>query len=128
MDPVSPPPVPYSGPPPNPPGAVGALVCGILAIVFCWFPFAGLPLGIIALVLAIKAKKAVSQNPGKFAPGGMRTAGFVLGIIGTVFSAIYLVVWILAITVVSKTPGLLEDINRQMREEQERQQRMHEGR
>ena len=101
-----------------PPGAVGALVCGILAIVFCWFPLAGLGLGIIAIVLASRAKKAVAANPATYLPGGMGTAGFVLGIIGTVLSAIYLVVWIVAVTFVSKHPEALDEFNRRLKEEQ----------
>ena len=121
MDQQQPPPQQQGMPIASPPGAVGALVCGILAVVFCWFPFAGLPLGIIAMVLAGKAKKAVANNPGMYNPGGARVAGFVLGIIGTVISAIYLVIWVIALTVVSKTPGLLDDINRQIQKDLERQ-------
>ena len=66
---------------------IGALVCGIISVVFCWVgygAFITLILGIVAIVLAVKA--------GKMAPGGhrsgMATAGLVLGIIGVVLSGI----------------------------------------
>lgn len=122
-----PPSAQYGAPLQSPPGAVGALVCGILSVVFCWFPLAGLPLGIIALVLAMKAKKAVGNSPGMYNPGGSRVAGFVLGIIGTVISAIYMVIWVIAITVVSNNPQILDDINRQIQKDMERQRLEREG-
>lgn len=64
--------------------AVGSLVCGILSLVLTFFGYGalvGLILGIIAIVLAANAKKAGFE-------GGMRTAGLVLGILGTIFCGI----------------------------------------
>ncbi|MBD5138260.1 MAG: hypothetical protein HDT24_02980 [Ruminococcus sp.] len=62
--------------------ALTAMICGIASAasilleeieVMVYF---GLALGIVAIVMAVKAKK-------KGYVGGMRSAGFVLGIIGT---------------------------------------------
>lgn len=64
--------------------AVGSLVCGIISIVFWFFgatSILSLILGIVGLILANKAKKAGFDD-------GLRTAGFVLSIIGTVFGAL----------------------------------------
>jgi len=67
--------------------ATGSLVCGIIAVV-CWFfgytTIISLILGIIGLVMASKAKREGYT-------GGMRTAGFVLSLIGVIVGAIVLV-------------------------------------
>lgn len=64
--------------------AIASLVLGIVSVVlaFCgWLAIPGLVCGIVSLVCASMSKKA------GFA-GGIRTAGFVLGIIGVVLCAI----------------------------------------
>jgi hypothetical protein len=81
----------YSPPPPQPEGATGSLVCGILSL---FIPVVGLVLGIIAIVLGNRARKEPN--------GGLGTAGFVLGIIGTVLNAIS-VVWIIIAIVAAFT-------------------------
>lgn len=67
--------------------AVACLVCGIVSVV-CWFfgwsAIASVILGIVGIVLAGNSKKAGYV-------GGMRTAGFILSIIGLVVGAIVLV-------------------------------------
>ena len=85
----------------NPPGAVAALVCGICSIVFCWFPIAGLVLGIVAILQANKAHRFAVADPDEFVPGGVRVAGFVCGIVGTCFSAIYTIYWIVAFAILA---------------------------
>lgn len=69
--------------------AVTGMVLGIVGIVFGllsgWFSIIGLPIAIIGLVLSCvggKKLKAAGQ------PSGIATAGLVLGIIATVFTAI----------------------------------------
>lgn len=69
-------------PPPKP---TGALVCGILAIVFCWIPIIGIVLGIVAIVQASNYFKAGgAESSGK--------AGKICGIIGLVLSGIMIVI------------------------------------
>lgn len=64
---------------------VGALVCGILAIVFCWAPLVGIILGIVAIVMASKAVKRGVRN-------GKVTGGKICGIAGIVLSVIMFIV------------------------------------
>ena len=64
--------------------AIASLVCGIVSIV-CWFfgvtSILSLVLGIVGLILAGNAKKAGYND-------GLRTAGFVLSLLGTIFGAL----------------------------------------
>lgn len=65
--------------------AIAALVLGIVSIVTAilfgaYGAFIGLACGILAIIFSTKAKKVQ--------PSGMATAGFVLGIIGTVISGL----------------------------------------
>lgn len=78
---------PYAGAPApaGQPSPTGALVCGILAIVFCFIPIVGIVLGIVAIVLAGKYFKAGgTQGQGK--------AGRICGIVGLVLSIIMIIV------------------------------------
>lgn len=58
--------------------AIGSLVCGIVSLVI---PYIGLIVAIVGLVLAGNAKKQGFE-------GGLRTAGFVLSLLGVIFGAI----------------------------------------
>lgn len=76
-------------PPPPAPGyapksgkAIGALICGILAIVFSFIPLIGIILGIVAIVLAGKAVREAGRD-------GKATGGKVCGILGIVFSVLW---------------------------------------
>ena len=67
--------------------AIGSLVCGIVAVVLWFFSYAtivSLILGIVGLVLAANSKKAGFD-------GGLRTAGFVLSLLGVIFGAVIFV-------------------------------------
>ncbi len=78
---------PVPGKHPGQGAATGSLVCGIIAVVLAFFGYGAivsLILGIVGLVMASKAKKEGFS-------GGLRTAGFVLSIIGLVFGAIGLI-------------------------------------
>jgi hypothetical protein len=77
------------------PNSTPVLVLGILSIVLCLcYGLIGLILGIIALVLASKDKKAFALNPEAYTPGSFNNmkAGWVCAIIGTCLSAIYFIV------------------------------------
>lgn len=69
--------------------AMGALICGILAILFSELVLPGLILGIIAVVLA-------SQYVKSFGKEGKATGGKVTGFIGIAFSVIWLIIYIFA--------------------------------
>lgn len=67
--------------------AIGSLVCGIVSIVFWFFGITSilsLILGIAGLILSSSAKKAGYNE-------GLRTAGFVLSLLGTIFGALIFV-------------------------------------
>jgi hypothetical protein len=68
----------YRGPQQAAPGATASLVCGIIGLFIC-----GIVLGIIAIVKANEAKRAIAADP-RYTGGGMATAGLVLGIIDLV--------------------------------------------
>lgn len=76
-----------SGSTPGKGAAVASLVLGIIAVVLWWFGYSSaisVILGIIGLILASSAKKNGYT-------GGIRTAGFVLSLIGLIGGAIFFV-------------------------------------
>lgn len=67
--------------------AVGSLVMGIIAVVLWWFGYSALIsviLGIVGLVLSGNSKKAGFV-------GGIRTAGFVLSLIGLIGGGLFFI-------------------------------------
>lgn len=60
--------------------AIAGLVLGILGFVFWWFPFLGLVVSVLGIVLSAVSRKKMA--------GGLSTAGLVIGILATVFSTI----------------------------------------
>ena len=64
------------------PNSVLSMVIGIIGVFF--FPL----IGPVAWYLAAKGRRDMAAFPGRWRPSGMLTAGFVLGIIGTVFLAL----------------------------------------
>ncbi len=76
---------PYGYPPPlvvpTSGKATASLVMGIASLVMC-----GLLLGIPAMVVAWQAKRDIKQANGALGGGGMATAGFVTGLLGTLWS------------------------------------------
>lgn len=65
--------------PPNAPGAVPALVLGLIGVTFCGLcaPF--------AIAQGRKAEATADASGGAYGGKGMATAGKILGIVGTVF-------------------------------------------
>ena len=61
--------------------ATAALVLGIISLIGICIPIAGIICGIIAIILAVMAKKEGSTD-------GKQKAGMILGIIGIVISII----------------------------------------
>ena len=91
--PSFPPPSPGGGPPAQVPGAVAALVLGILSIVLC-------PLcGPFAWSLGRKGELAADASGGALGGRGLATAGKILGMIGTFFLLLLIVFLVVAISV-----------------------------
>lgn len=82
--------------------AVASLVCGILSIV-CWIfsitSILSLILGIVGLVQASKAKKAGYND-------GLRTAGFVVSLVGLIFGALIFLNWVFWIGLLGVAGGM----------------------
>lgn len=72
--------------PPNDSQATLALVLGIVGVVCCYF------LGPVALFIGNSSRQRIQASGGTVGGEGMATAGFVLGIIGTVFLVIAAIV------------------------------------
>ncbi|MFD1826634.1 MULTISPECIES: DUF4190 domain-containing protein [Mumia] len=89
-----PPPGGYGAPPP-PPGwhpprptsqkAVWAFVCSLIGVVLCCFP-----VGIAGIVLGAQAKREIAESYGQLDGAGLAQAGFIVGIVVTTISALYL--------------------------------------
>ncbi len=80
------------------PNSVAVLVLGILSIICCYcIGIIGLILGIIAIILANKSKKAYDEDPSKYTLGSYKNmnAGRICAIIGTCISAVYFIFWII---------------------------------
>ena len=73
----------FTAVPPNASGATTALVLGILSLLFF-----GLFTGIPAMVIGRKTAREIDQSQGRLGGRGMATAGFVTGLIGTIWSAL----------------------------------------
>ncbi len=97
QSPASQPAWPGTPPPPQPAGqgpkfsgmAIASMVCGILSITCTGF--LGIILGPTALGLGLASRKAIAGSNGWKKGDGMATAGIVTGVIGIIFSIVYLI-------------------------------------
>jgi hypothetical protein len=80
--------------PPNVDGAVTSLVLGIISIVACGF-LTGIP----AMVIGRRAMRQVELSQGTYGGKGLAQAGFWTGLVGTVYTALILVVVLAAVAV-----------------------------
>ncbi len=83
-----PPNQPPPGPPmqpvaPNSSKATTSLVLGICSLVVCGF-FLGIP----AMIIGRQAKQEIEASQGRLGGEGLATAGFITGLIGTIWSAL----------------------------------------
>jgi hypothetical protein len=76
----------YHGPKVNAPGAVAALVYGLVGLVFCQ-----IILGPVAISKANAAKRAMASDP-TLGGEGLATAGMVLGIVDLALFALYVLI------------------------------------
>ena len=80
--------------------ATAALVLGIISLIGICIPIAGIICGIIAIILAVMAKKEGSTD-------GKQKAGMILGIIGIVIS---IIMWIFNAVILAGS-GILDQIS-----------------
>ena len=76
----------YHGPKVNAPGAVQALVYGLVGLVFC-----GVIAGPIAISKSNQAKREIASNP-MYSGEGLATAGMVLGIVDLLLFFVYVMI------------------------------------
>ena len=84
------------------PNSVGALVLGILSIVFCWcYGILAIILGIIGIVLANQGEKAYNENPGVYSLASYKNlkAGKVCAIIGLSLGALMIILVVVAVII-----------------------------
>lgn len=81
------------------PNSTAVLVLGICSIVFSCFAV-GLVLGIIGLVLGAKGRKMYYETPDLFDGFGSLNAGWIMSIIGTVLSGIYIAYWLVFVLII----------------------------
>lgn len=97
---------PYYGPPANLPAAPGAqtsMICGIIA---CAIGCTGLILGPIAISNGKKAKALIAARPMQYGGGGMATAGYVMGIIATIWGGFWALYLLVVLGVVCASSGM----------------------
>ncbi|MCW3077196.1 MAG: hypothetical protein JWO32_1805 [Bacteroidetes bacterium] len=85
------------------PNSIGALVLGILSIVFCWcYGLLAIIMGIIAIVLANQGEKLYNVNPQAYTLSSFKNlkAGKICGIIGLSLGALYIIVIIVYFIIV----------------------------
>jgi hypothetical protein len=90
--------------------AIGALVAGIVALLFCFIPFVGLIsvlIGGAAVVLGLMAMRKVPEAGGK----GAATAGIITGAIGAVLAIVWLVLTIAVFNAADDAVDDIDDIN-----------------
>ena len=78
---------------PNAPGAVAALVCGLIGMFVC-----GL-VGIPAIVMGGKAKREIRDSGGYYDGDGLATAGLVLGWISVGLTIVGIAIFVIVLSV-----------------------------
>jgi len=90
------------------PNSIGALVLGILSIVFCFcYGIIGVTLGIIALILANKAIKLYLASPESYSESSYKNvkAGRICAIVGLCLSSVYIIFLIIYIGIIGAAVG-----------------------
>jgi len=98
--------------------AIGALVCGILSLIFFCFWFLSVPLGIVAIILAVVAKGKIQR--GEAGGEGLAKTGMILGIAGLALS---LLITVLAFAGMSFLGSKAEELQKKAEQEIQRIER-----
>ena len=92
------------------PNATAILVLGICSIVFACF-FVGLILGIVTLVLSSRPRKLYKESPASYDGYSQVNAGYIMGIIGTALSGLYVIYWIIWVAILGTAASTLWNMN-----------------
>lgn len=88
----------YAAPVPegrNSPGSTAALVLGILGLVFLGY---GLIFGILAVIFGMRARRAITRNPG-LAGDGLAKAGLIMGWISIAVGLVFVLIFVLVLSI-----------------------------
>ena len=91
------------------PGTVPGFILSLAGFLLDWIPIAGFVLSIVGTAICGKGKRKVASNPALYTNTGLLTAGHVIGIIGIIAGAIYLLVWIIWAVILGEGSMLLFD-------------------
>ena len=118
--PMGTPPAGYSSPGASKPQglAIGALVCGILSLVFFCFNILSIPLGIVAIILGVVAGGKARR--GEAGGEGLAKTGMILGIAGIALS---LLITVLAMAGMSFLGSKAEELQKKAEQEIQRIER-----
>jgi len=79
-----------SGAPTSHPRGTTVLILGILSLICC-----GIFTGIPAIIMGRSALREIDAQPGAYSNRGTVNAGYICGLIGTVLSALGIILWII---------------------------------
>ena len=96
------------------PGSIPGFILSLAGLLLDWIPIAGLALSIVGVALCSKGKKQVASNPAAYTSSGLLTAGHVIGIIGIVGGAVYLVIWLIWAVILGGGSLMLFDLIEEM--------------
>ena len=100
---------PYAAQPPSDGLALGAMITGIVALVFSCLYGVGLLASPVALVLGKVSMNRIKRSEGQLRGHGMAVTGFVLGIIGTVLLVLAIVALVIIIVVAVNDPSAFDE-------------------
>ena len=92
------------------PNSTAVLVLGICSIVFGCF-FIGVILGIIGISMSGKGRKMYKENPDLYEGYGQLNAGYIMSIIGTALSGLYIIYWLVVVAILGGTAFSLRHMN-----------------
>ncbi len=75
---------------------MAGLVLGIISVVTCGY----IPTGPFAIWQGRNSEKAHKNAPGRYGGKGMGTAGWILGIVGTVLFVGWIVYWVIIVLLI----------------------------
>jgi len=102
----------------NLPNATAALVLGIIAIpACCFYGIFGLVFGVIAWILGAGDMKKYQLNPGLYTESSYKNAkaGKICGMIATILSALFIVIFILIIAGAITNPQMFDNFIKGMK-------------
>lgn len=104
----------YNVPAPSAPGAVPGFILSLAGLLLDWVPIAGFVLSIVGTAICGKGKKQMAANPMAYSNAGLLSAGHVIGIIGIVLGAFYLVFWLIWVVILGGGSLMLFDFIKDM--------------